>query len=89
MKELCDASQTANFSIIGFMDPTYAFCLPMFGTMITRMHSAGDSGLLCVCVCVCVCVCMLGFFKFVFCLFLERTKVRMPHGYGTLCCKLF
>lgn len=82
MKELCDASQTANFSIIGFMDPTYAFCLPMFGTMITRMHSAGDSGLLCVCVC-------LVFLNLFFCLFLERTKVRMPHGYGTLCCKLF
>ena len=82
MKEWCDALETAYFSIIGFIDPTYAFCLPMFGTTITRMHFAGDSGLGCVCVCVCVCV--LGFLKFVL-LFLERTKVRMPHGYGTLC----
>ena len=66
MKEWCDALETANFSIIGFIDPTYAFCLPMFGTTITRMHFAGDSGLGCVCVCVCVCA---WFFKICFIVF--------------------
>lgn len=44
--------------------PTYAFRLPTFGTMITRMHFAGDSGLFCVCVCVHMLVFLKTFFLF-------------------------
>ena len=68
MKELCDASEagTANISITGFMDPKICLCLPTFGSMITRMYFAGNSGFWCVCVCVCVCVCDDFFFHCLF-----------------------